>query len=825
MTSLSAKIREQIISSFRAELAEHLQTLNNGLLAIEQGTISGEERTETLRAIFRAAHSLKGAARAVGITIVEQMSHSLESVLDALQKDALQPSQELFNACYQTIDAIQLVQEAYEKGETTPPFQATQAIFALEALLRKEPQAKPESKEKDEDARGGNGKIPKKNDPVAHAEARIKKTFESVLESKQEAEKPPEEPKPAEVSAELKPEPKPEAESAPVPLPIEDRRRMPDRRMSADSETVRVKVSRLDTLMEYLNELLIIKIRSQQRLEQVKNIKDKVAYLEKEWQSARGSYTRRAHAQNGEAGKVISKDERKVLGYVNSVQEQIHNSNHDINVVERELASDISQMTLAIDELELEVKSLRMLPLGTITAPFARMVRDIAQEHDKEIVFEIHGADTEMDKHILEQIKDPLIHLLRNAVDHGIEAPAQRVAAGKPSAGRITLSAEQMGRDVIIKVVDDGAGINMEAVRRAAAKLGVDPSTLSDGALQQYIFEAGVSTSAAVTDISGRGVGLDIVRKNLEELGGSCEVASEEGRGATFTLTIPVRVTGSRGLMVKTSGQAFAIPISSVDYILSITQKDVTLLEGRDVIYHNDQPVALLWLCDTLDLPRTASFMGNMELPVVILKNADHRIAFIVDELAGEQEIVVKGLGDQLTRIAGFSGATILGTGEVVLILNAKDLIAMAMRGGYTNAMQTPVASDAKPSKPTLRILVVDDSITTRTLEKNILEAAGYSVDLATDGQEALNLVGAGTNNPDVIISDVSMPRVGGLELTRRIKNNPQTTQIPVILVSSMDSSQDKQLGMEAGADAYISKGGFDQSNLLDTIEMIVQKG
>jgi two-component system chemotaxis sensor kinase CheA len=803
MTSLSAKIREQIISSFRAELSEHLQTMNNGLLALEQGAIKEEERAETLRTIFRAAHSLKGAARAVGITIVEQMAHALESVLDALQKDTLQPSQELFNASYQALDAIQLVQEAYEKGETTPPLQATQSIMALDALLHVEAPKQEEPK--------ANGKHPKKIDA---AEERMKKTFENVRESKQDAER---------TSAET-----PKAEAKPEPLTaqqiIEERRAVPDRRAPTDTETVRVKVSRLDTLMEYLNELLIIKIRSQQRLEQVKSIRSKVRMLEKEWQTVRGAYAHRAHVQNDESAK-LSKDEKKVLNYVGVTQEQIHASNHDINIVERELASDISQMSLAIDEIELEVKSLRMLPIGTITAPFARMVRDIAFEHNKEVVFQVQGADTELDKHILEQIKDPLIHLLRNAVDHGIETPERRIALGKPAAGRITLTAEQAGRDVIIKVSDDGGGINMDALRRAAAKLGVDPTTLSEAALQQYIFEAGVSTSATVSDISGRGVGLDIVRKNMEELGGTCEAISEEGRGATFALTIPMRVTGSRGLMVKTSGQIFAIPINSVDYILSTQQKSITLLEGHDVIYQNNQPVALLWLSDALDLPRTASFTGNTELPVVILKSGEHRIAFVVDELAGEQELVVKGLGDQLSRIAGLAGATILGTGEVVLILNAKDLIAMVMRGGYTSAAlrETPTVADAQTAqRPMRRILVVDDSITTRTLEKNILEAAGYTVDLATDGQEALNLVGAGANSPDIIISDVQMPRIDGLELARRIKNNPQTTQIPIILVSSMDSLQDKQLGMDAGADAYIGKGGFDQSNLLETIEMII---
>jgi two-component system chemotaxis sensor kinase CheA len=324
MTSLSAQIREQIISSFRAELAEHLQTLNGGLLAIEQGTVQGEECTETLRTIFRAAHSLKGAARAVNVTIIEQMAHALESVLDALQKDTLKPSQEVFTAAYQMLDAIQLVQEAYEKGETTPPFQATQAIFALEALLHREPEKQPEEKDNGKNGHG-KGKHAKKGDSAAHIEDCIKETFESVREWKQDAEKPPEETSKAES--------KPDEEPFPA-LSFDERRRIPDRRLSADLK-LRVKVSRLDRLMEYLNELLIIKIRSQQRLKQIKDLKERINYLEKEWQSARGAYAHRAHIQGSENGKVLSKDEKIILNYAGITQEQVHNSNHDISVVER----------------------------------------------------------------------------------------------------------------------------------------------------------------------------------------------------------------------------------------------------------------------------------------------------------------------------------------------------------------------------------------------------------------------------------------------------------------------------------------------------------
>jgi two-component system chemotaxis sensor kinase CheA len=838
MTSLTEQIREQIISSFRSELVEHIQTMNAGLLAVEQGNFPNEDRATTLQTTFRAAHSLKGAARAVGVTIIEQMAHTLESVLDALQKDRLQPSQDLFTRCYKTLDAIQAVQHAYESGETTPPISATQAMLELEQMLSQE---KPvESKLPTEEPRTEAVEIvesqpkvdapEKKNDrhgKKANSSQRVKSAFRDVLRAKEEADQPVEQPVVEVVPVQPVQPPPPVANETDASRPPKVERRSAAsesdllRVRATDGETVRVKVNRLDTLMDHLNELLILKIRSQQRFEQIKSAKTLIDNLEKEWQVTRGAYAHRLHSQSNDPTHV-SKDEKKILYYASFAQEHVHTTSQELSHIAHELASDISQMSLAIDELEMEVKSLRMLPLSTITAAFPRMVRDLAKNYGKDVTLQIRGADTELDKHVIEQIKDPLIHLLRNAVDHGVEMPEDRLAVHKPAMGAITLLVEQIGKDVIIKVTDDGAGLDMDALRRSVEERGVDASAMSEGELQRYIFEPGITTSNSVTDISGRGIGLDIVRKNLEELQGTCEVSSVAGQGTTFILTIPLRVTGSRGLMIKTSSQLYAIPISMVEHILSIQQKNIASLEGHEVIYHNEQPVALLWLCDVLDLPRVASLNNNSELPVIILKNAEHRIAFIVDELAGEQEIVVKALGDQLMRIVGLAGATILGTGEVVLILDAKDLIAMAMKGGYTAAMKQPVSDKkAEQAKPTRHILVVDDSITTRTLEKNILEAAGYAVQLATDGQEALNIVGAGFQ-PDIIISDVSMPRVGGLELARRIKSNPQTSQLPIVLVSSNDSAEDKMRGMEAGADAYISKGSFDQNNLLETIEMII---
>ena len=443
-----------------------------------------------------------------------------------------------------------------------------------------------------------------------------------------------------------------------------------------------------------------------------------------------------------------------------------------------------------------------------------------------------------MDKRVLEQIKDPLIHMLRNAIDHGIEPPQQRVALGKPRSGTITLTAEQLGKDVLICVSDDGAGLDLDAIRQTIARHGVDAQTLSEIELVEGIFKVGISTSPIITDISGRGVGLDVVRRNVEALHGRIDVDWTPGEGAAFTLTLPLRLTSSRGLLVRVSNELFAIPLNAIERIMYISPQEISPLEGQDTVLYNGRPLTLVQLGDVLELPRAEAQRDNVLSPsnalrmhsskgeahilVVILAAAERRMAFAVDELVGEQEIVIKGLGKQLTRVGGIAGATVMGSGRVVLILNVADLIKLAMRGGGRSVFDA--LAEAAPSMVTRaqrRILIVDDSITTRTLEKNILEAAGYTVQLAVDGQEALSTIATG-GVPDLIVSDLVMPRMDGFELTQRIKDDPNMASVPVILVTSLDSPKDKARGIEIGADAYIVKSSFDQNNLLETIEQLI---
>jgi two-component system chemotaxis sensor kinase CheA len=837
--SLAAKVREQLIASFRAELAEHVQTMNNGLLALEQGTVAGEQRRTTLEDIFRAAHSLKGAARAMGVTMVEQLAHALESVLDDLQNNGIEPTTQLFTACYQAVDAIQVVQATYEAGETTPPMEALQALAELERA-RSGAGAMPE-------AEAGTPVTPEA--PPEPEEAVVDQAPVPVVDSP--VARSPVEPVPSAIPESTSPD------TVAVEEDLQPASTVVSPAFGAD-ETIRVSVSKLDALMAQLSELLVTKIRAEQRLGQIRHLYEFVSAWQKEWMAARSAYNRLTRHDKGGAlgvqrlgpvevapgedpkgkarGRVqdlghatvdskVGKDITRILSYAGTSQDRLREVNTLINDLSRAYSNDTMHMSLVIDELEQEIKRVRMLPLTTITATFGRMVRDLAQESDKEAVLQIVGGETELDKRVLEQIKDPLIHLLRNAVDHGIEPVPQREAAGKPSAGTVTLRAEQLGKDVVIRVSDDGGGLDLQAIRQTIARRSgkdVDVHTLSEEDLKEAIFTSGISTSPIITDISGRGVGLDVVRRNVEALHGRIDVDSTPGKGTGFTLTLPLTLTSSRGLLVHVGSETFAIPHNAIEYIMQVSPQEVVPLEGHDTVMYNDRPLTLARLGDVLNVPHAEISRNGEQIPVVILAAAERRMAFAVDELAGEQEVVIKGLGKQLSRVGGIAGATLLGSGEVVLILNVADVIKLGLRGDRRSVL----VALAKPT-PTVevraqkRILVVDDSITTRTLEKNILEAAGYAVQLATDGQEALNAIAA-DGVPDLIVSDVVMPRLDGFGLTQRVREDAHTADVPVILVTSLDSPEDKARGIEVGADAYITKSSFDQNNLLETIEQLI---
>jgi two-component system chemotaxis sensor kinase CheA len=791
--TLSEQIRQQLIKSFKVEQSEHVQKINEGLLALE-GNPTSEAQQTLFDEIFREAHSLKGAARALGLTVIESLGHSLEDLLLSAREGRLTFSPELFDLSYQTLDAIDLLIKQLDAAEvTTPPAKVLALLVRLEEI---------------------------RDSVVEEGKGADQETM--VLSTTNEEEKK----QPWATDLNLSPPPLPSQTSTPLnsdPEPV-DLSSSPPLIQAQSDETIRVSVNKLDALMNQFGELLGAKIRAERRLTEVREMQIFVAEWQKDWQGLRSQYNRLV--RNGHsvmpALNGYGKDVAALLDFVAQTQEQLRAFNVQSNTLYRQLSNDTMRLSLVIDELQEEIKRVRMLPLHTITAAFGRMVRDLAREQNKRISLTIRGGEIELDKRVLEQIKDPLIHLLRNAVDHGLETLEERRQVGKPGEGRITLSASQHGNNVVITVGDNGNGLDLSAIRQAAVRRGIlsrsEAERLSDEEAKTLVFNSGLSTSEIITDISGRGVGLDVVRQNIEELHGTLDVSFEPGQGTTFTMTLPLTLASSRGLLVKVGEQVFALPHSTVERMLHIKRDDVARVEGQEAITYQGKPVALAWLADLLELP--SGSLQTDHLTVVIVGVAEKRLGLIVDELVGEQEIVMKSLGKQLARVGGVAGATVLGSGQVILVLHTADLVKLAAR---TRSRTRTLAEDGHYTKQTKRktILVVDDSITTRTLEKNILEAAGYRVKLATDGQEALGTL-ASDGLPNLIISDINMPRLDGFGLAGRVKQDKRYTDIPVILVTSLDSPADKARGIEAGADAYIVKSSFDQGNLLETIEQLV---
>jgi len=474
-----------------------------------------------------------------------------------------------------------------------------------------------------------------------------------------------------------------------------------------------------------------------------------------------------------------------------------------------------------------------MLPVSTTFDTFPRMVRDMTRELSKEVKLTIEGGETEVDKQVLEQLRSPLTHMVRNCVDHGMELPDAREAAGKPREGKVVLRAFQRAADLVLEVVDDGAGIDVGRVKSKAIEKGLITAENADGMSERealwLIFRSGFSTKQEVTDLSGRGVGMDVVREHIERLHGMIDVESTLGEGSKFTLSVPLSVATTRCLLVKAGEQTFGIPITNVERIVRLSAEDIGHTEGHEAIRIDERPMALLRLGDVLGVPTEPFEAANQ--PAIILGSADRRAAFLVDGLLGAQEIATKTLPKPLIRVRHIAAATIVGTGEVVPILNVLDLLrANGKAAGRRSrvAAPAPESSDLRPptsakqAKPADKqsILVVDDSVTIRTFEKALLEAAGYDVTAASDGLEAWQLVQK--QAPDLIVSDVEMPNMTGFELTEKVRGDQRLKGMPLILVTTLSSDEDRKRGIDAGADAYVIKGSSEQDHLLETVRRLI---
>jgi two-component system chemotaxis sensor kinase CheA len=752
MNGNQSELLSHLLETFLVEAGEHMVAISASLMELERAP--DPARTDAaLEVVYRAAHSLKGGARIVNLTLVEFLCQSLEECLAAIRRGERPVTAPLLDLLHEATATI-------EKILASPDPKAPATALKSTAIRLRRQLDDPASLDLGETA-------PKQEEPPP-------------------APQPPPPPaEPREVVVAAPPEPPP-----------------PEPRRSPGAETVRVPAARLDDLMLQAEEMVSLKLGMQQHILGVKEVMDRVALLRRplSGEEAPDRETMR------EMDRGLADIAKRLAGLL------------------RRGEDDHRQAASMVDNLIHDAKNLLLFPFSSITEGFGKLVREMSREQGKEIELRLSGEGIELDRRILQELKDPLIHILRNCIDHGIETVADRREGNKPLPALIAIGAvcRDSGKIEIV-VRDDGRGINATQVRGAALRLGfITPeaaATMDDGEARQLIFKSGLSTRGEVTTISGRGLGLAIAAERIEKLGGSISLESGEGSGTSFRLVIPLSLATFRGIHLRVGERLFAIPTLNVLKVCRVRTEELQRVGNRESLVLEQRTVPVVALSAILGIPADTR-EENAVRTLMLLGSGREQAAFLIDEVLGEDDLLVKGLGPQLVRVRNVSGATVLGNGMVAPILNSLDLLKSAF-GGHVQQHVSPLPGGAAQAGRTAHsVLVVDDSITSRTLLKNVLESYGYSVTTAVDGCDALTALQE--SHFDLVSSDVEMPRMDGFELTARIRADERFSRLPVVLVTSMDSPEDRKKGINAGADAYIVKSSFDQSNLLDTIRKLI---
>jgi chemotaxis protein histidine kinase CheA/CheY-like chemotaxis protein len=746
---------QEFLFKFKEEAEEHLQGLNCGLLELE----GNPRNKDTVNELLRLAHTLKGAARMVGLTEIGELAHRIETTFQKVRDEGITLSSSEISDLFHSFDEIKELMER-ELGEEK----------------RAEPSdvhSLPEGERQSEDAGPVKLKDPK----------------------------------------EIRIAPNPSVCSLGVgdTGSKKENERLFGRRLEDRQETIRVKTQRLDRLGSLTSEMIIHHSQIQQDQRKLEE-----AYRKsKEGLKLLGFLGDRLQDSSI---PLLHRD--ALLEELKQTQNCYVDFGNSLHRLCKSLAEKFARVNAATQDLQQEVLDVRMLPISIVFDDLPRAVRDMSYLCGKLVTLRITGRDTELDKRMLEGLRDPIIHLVRNAVDHGMETVEERVKMGKPREGLIQISAWHQGDKVVVEVRDDGPGIDWEEVRQTAARKGLvapeNMDALKDHELTSFLFMPGFSTSELVTELSGRGVGLDVVRQKVEELKGMMSVSSETGKGSAVKLELPLTLAVQRVLLVEVGTQVLALPTASVEETLTLRLEQIRSVEGRQAVTIREKIVPLVSLAKVLGLNGFSDW-EEKRLFIVVVSWGNQQIAFVTDKLLGEQEVVVKSLGNHLRRVKNVAGATILGNGRVTVILSVPDLLESARSSpGFSPPELRPVPQRADRRS----ILVVEDSLTAREMERSILEASGYRVDVASDGVEALEKATGKTY--DLFVVDIQMPRMDGFQLTERLRQNGTYKEVPIVMVTSRDKEEDKKRGKDLGANAYITKRQFDQSILVDTVGRLI---
>lgn len=761
---------------FQSEAGDHLRIIVKGLQAAEQG-VDAQQQAELVEASFRSAHSLKGAARAVNLPEISTLCHALESVWAAVKQGRLELSQPLLNVLQPAVDTLSVLLANPDAANQT----SNQAQLA--ALIRQLEQA-------------AQGRFSMVTPPA----------LVNPLEEQSVAP-----------SGSL---------TAPAqPLPGEAGPR---------TDKLRIEADKLNKLLYQTEELLALKLAAGDWVEQLQAVQNGLeGWRQRNLQAVlelrrlRASHRSTIESLPGTPAELTQATLNRFYelldwseGFTRVLQDQLKALSQSAEATQRQASATLTRLSD-------DIKQVVVQPFSSILEPLPHAVRTLAQAQNKEVELVIEGGEIEMDRRILQEMKDPLLHLVHNSIDHGLETPAERLRQQKSAQGTLSITARPRGGNLIeIAVTDDGRGIALADIKTAALATGlITPAQAEQMDATQFLAlleHSGFSTRAETTDISGRGLGLAILRERVERLDGKLSIETQPGLGTTIRILTPLTLANFRGILVAAGGQQFIIPTTQIERIVRVERSQLAWLEQGAHILLGQELVPLVWLSEILSLPLRENVAEQARfLQAFILTNAGKRLAFAIDAVLDEQEVVVKNLGTQLARIRNVLGASVLSEGTVVLILNTNDLVRSAL-GVSAESSKDTLKDAMRVSKGSNRpyILVAEDSFTSRALLQNVLQLAGYRVYATADGLEAW--LALQNEAFDLVVSDVEMPRLNGFDLTARIRAHPRLGQLPVILVTALASEEDRRRGVETGANAYLIKRGFEQQDLLETVTRLL---
>ncbi|MDA8428115.1 MAG: hybrid sensor histidine kinase/response regulator [Geobacteraceae bacterium] len=746
----------KFLARFVEEAREHCSRISEGLLNLEHAP--GD--AEMINALFRSAHTIKGSSKMMKLSGVTELAHQMEDVLDAVRGGKIPLAASVADVLFRGVDALSSLLDAITAGDTTA--EAPQLLCSELARAAASPAAD------DMPLPSSPSVPPAQSVPVVPDE-------EGTA------------PAPAVIAPMNTAPAEPAAAEPAAAAPAKGRQ----------IDYLRVNATKLDDLIRLMGEIVSEHGRFRRHI-------GRLAEIERAMARHLKTVAAPLRSANNECEALIEAGAALQLSLRQSVRAM-----HNASLLQDHLVGDLQETSLR----------MRMQPLSTVFEPLRRTVRDLAHEQGKDIDLVVEGGDTELDRKIIDRIGDSLMHMIRNSLDHGLESAEERLAAGKPARGTIHLAAFYDSGCVTISLRDDGQGLSVERIReKALARRLYDADTLavmSRAEIIDLIFMPGFSTSPIITDLSGRGVGMDVVRKSvIDELKGTILIESREGDGTAFLLRLPLNLAVFPLFLVSSSGKTCALPATSLVEMLSVQREDIIEIVNKRAIRLREQIIPVESLAALLALPNEAPGEAGEAL-IVIIRDGEDQLGLVVDDIIGREEMVVKPLPSHLQNLRLVSGVTIGERDSIINVLHIPELFRQAREIAEPGRSVHP-AREERAAK----VLVVDDSINTREIERSILEAYGYVVFTAEDGEEAFEK----TRDVlyDLVITDVEMPRLDGFSLTKRLRGDDRYRNVPIIIVTSLEKEADKKRGITVGANAYIVKGAFDQSNLIETVRSLI---